>query len=151
MCFFIKAYILIKLFGPSNCSWFGMLLCDQPIDLMGYIFSNVSISETHDNLQCDLGSFAFIVVKFYVLYKHTCPLIALPPIFAWVGWYCVHHKCGLHFNWYYHYQSHLNKFRTISFFKECLQGLQPKQKMNYFTTNSLGCVCPCHSGIWVFI
>jgi len=83
-------------------------------------------------------AFASIVGMFYVLYKHTCPLIVLPPVFALVGWYCVHHKWGLHFSWYYHYQSHLNKFRTIPFFKESLQGLQPKQGTSYFTTNNLG-------------
>jgi hypothetical protein len=55
MCVFFKSLHLIKLFGPFNCSWFGMLLCDQPIDSMGYMFFNVPISEMHDNLQCALG------------------------------------------------------------------------------------------------
>jgi hypothetical protein len=137
VCVFFEAYTYIKLFGQSNCSWFGMFLCDQPIDSMGYIFSNVPISEMHDyNVIWD--AFVSIVGMFYVLYKHPCPLIALPPVFWWVGWYCVHHKWGLHFSWYYHYQFHLNKFRIIPFFKNAYKDCNLSEDQAISQPNNLG-------------
>jgi len=85
----------------------------QSIDSMTIHVSIVLIEGTHCNPWHHLRWFWFHRKRCWVLcfmWTSTCPPIVILTIFIITNWYCVHHKCGPHFDWCCHSWSHSNGF-----------------------------------------